>query len=91
MSTWVDEEMIESQMHDARHAKRLATLLTRLGEQPIRSIPSSCRGWAETMAAYRFLENPSVGLDEILSGHKQATLERIRRRKWRCSCRIRVF
>jgi hypothetical protein len=78
MSTWVDEEMIESQMHDARHAKRLATLLTRLGEQPISSIPSACRGWAETMAAYRFLENPSVGVDEILSGHQQATLERIR-------------
>jgi hypothetical protein len=78
MSTWVDEEMVESQMHDARHAKRLATLLTRLGEQPGSSIPSACRGWAETMAAYRFVENPNVGFEEILSGHKQATLERIR-------------
>jgi hypothetical protein len=78
MSAWVDEEMGESQLHDSRHAKRLATLLTRLGEQPVSSIPSACRGWAETVAAYRFLENPSVGFEEILSGHKQATLERIR-------------
>jgi hypothetical protein len=51
MSNWVAEEMAESQMHAARHAKRLATLLTRLGEQPVSSIPSACRGWTETVAA----------------------------------------
>lgn len=78
MSDWVATEMGESQVHDARHAKRLAALLTRLGEQPVSSIPSACRGWAETVAAYRFLDNPHVGFEEILSGHKQATLERIR-------------
>lgn len=33
MSNWVVEEMAESQMHDARHAKRLTTLLTQLREQ----------------------------------------------------------
>jgi hypothetical protein len=70
--------MAESQMHDARHAKRLATLLTQLSEQPVSSIPSACRGWAETRAAYRFLDNPHVGVEEILSGHRQATRERIR-------------
>ena len=65
-------------MHDARHAKRLAALLTRLGEQPVSSIPRACHGWAETVAAYRFLDNPAVGVPEILSGHKAATLARIR-------------
>lgn len=78
MSTWVGTEMAESQMHEARHAKRLAALLTRLGEQPVSSIPSACQGWAETVAAYRFLDNPMVGFTEILSGHKEATLERLR-------------
>lgn len=78
MSPWVAEEMAESQMHDARHAKRLAALLTRLGEQPVSSIPYACHGWAETVAAYRFLDNPAVGCPEILSGHKAATLERSR-------------
>jgi hypothetical protein len=78
MSPWVAEEMAESQMHDARHAKRLAALLARLGEQPVSSIPRACHGWAETVAAYRFLDNPTVGVSEILSGHKAATLERIR-------------
>lgn len=78
MSNWVGEEMAESQMYDARHAKRLTTLLTQLSEQPVSSIPRACQGWTETVAAYRFLDNPSVGFEEILSGHHQATLERIR-------------
>jgi hypothetical protein len=65
-------------MHDARPAKRLTTLLTQLSEQPGRSIPSAGQGWAETVAAERFLDHPSVGCETILSGHKQATLERIR-------------
>src|SRR5262245_47831012 len=78
MDNWVAEEMAESQMHDARHAKRLATLLVRLSEQPVNSIPSACHGWAETVAAYRFLDNPHVGWEEILSGHRQATRERRR-------------
>ena len=78
MSPWVAEEMAESQMYDARHAKRLAMLLTQLSEQPVSSIPRACRGWAETVAAYRFLDNPHVGFEEILSGHRQATLERLR-------------
>lgn len=78
MRPWGAEERIESHMHDARHAKRLAALLTQLGEQPVSSIPHACHGWAETVAAYRFLDNPAVGCSEILSGHKAATLERIR-------------
>ncbi|HEV8718017.1 MAG TPA: transposase DNA-binding-containing protein [Candidatus Binatia bacterium] len=44
MSAWVAEEMDGSQMHDARHAKRLATLLTQLSEQPGSSIPRACQG-----------------------------------------------
>lgn len=51
MSDWVAEERGESQMHDARHAKRLTPLLTQLSEQPGSSMPSACQGWAETVAA----------------------------------------
>jgi hypothetical protein len=77
MSQWVETELAESQMRDTRHTKRLAQLLARLSEQADSSIPSACRGWAETAAAYRFLDNPQVGLTEILSGHQHATLERV--------------
>ena len=78
MSQWVETELAESQLHDARHTKRLAQLLERLSEQAVSSIPRACHGWAETVAAYRFLDNPQVGLAEILSGHQQATLERLK-------------
>ncbi len=67
MSTGVAAEMAESQMHDVRHAKRLAKLLSELSERPVRSIPRAGHGWAETVAAYRFLDNPKVGVAEILA------------------------
>lgn len=77
MSEWIEAELAESQMHDKRHAKRLAHLLKRLSEQAVSSIPRACHGWAETIAAYRFLDNPLVGRTEILSGHQHATRERL--------------
>jgi hypothetical protein len=77
MSQWIETELAENQMHDLRHAKRLAHLVERLSEQTVSSIPRACHGWAETLAAYRFLDNPRVSLKEILSGHQHATLERL--------------
>jgi hypothetical protein len=77
MSQWIDTELAENQLHDRRHAKRLANLLERLSAQALSSIPRACQGWAETVAAYRFLANPRVGLKEILAGHQHATLERL--------------
>jgi Transposase DNA-binding len=78
MSDWIEAELAECQMHDARHMKRLARLLGRLSERPVGSIPTACHGWAETVAASRVLNNPDIGVEEILSGHTHATLERIR-------------
>jgi hypothetical protein len=74
----VEAELAACQMHDGRHTKRLAQLFERLSERPVSSIPRACHGWAEPVAAYRFLDNPDIGWQEILSGHEQATLERIR-------------
>src|SRR5215813_3983054 len=76
MSEWIETELAENQMRDLRHTKRLAHLLERLSEQAGSSIPRACHGWAETLAAYRFLDNPRVGRKELLAGHQQATLER---------------
>src|SRR5215472_10754179 len=75
MSRWIETELAEGQMQGGRRKKRLAQLLGRLSEQSTSSIPQACHGWAETVAAYRFLDNPQVGLTEILSGHQHATLE----------------
>jgi Transposase DNA-binding len=58
MSDWGEAELAECQRHDVRHTQRLARLLGRLREQPVGSMPMACHGWAETMAAYRFLHTP---------------------------------
>ena len=78
MSDWVEAELAACQRHDVRHTKRLARLLGRLSEQSVGSIPMACHGWAETMAASRFLHHPDIGVQEILSGHTHATRQRIR-------------
>jgi Transposase DNA-binding len=78
MSEWVETELGACQLPDARHAKRLAQWFTRLRERPGHSMPRACHGWAEPVAASRFLDNPAMGEQAILSGPKQATLARIR-------------
>jgi hypothetical protein len=76
MHKWVAAEMVAGQRHDTRHGKRLAQRLARLGEQSVRRIPRACHGWADTVAAYRFLDNPAIEMQAIVSGHKHATLAR---------------
>jgi hypothetical protein len=39
-------------------------------------IPGACGGWAETQAAYRFLAQPAVSGEDILSPHWQNTESR---------------
>jgi len=47
-----------------------------LSSSPGDSIPLVCQDWANTKAAYRFLDNDRVSEAEILAGHFQATHER---------------
>jgi len=69
MSTWVAAEMAAWQTTGAA--------LSTTGREAVRSLPSACHGWAETDAAYRVLDNLAIGMQAILSGHKQATLTRL--------------
>jgi Transposase DNA-binding len=78
MSHWVETAREACRLHEARHAKRLAQLLAQLSEKPVHSIPTACHGRAETVAAYRFLDHPAMGAQEMLSGPQRATLERMR-------------
>jgi hypothetical protein len=78
MTDWVANEMRASQLNDKRLNRRLSVILESLSENPQESIPAACQGWTETHAVYRFLDNDNVSLEEILSGHKSATMERIR-------------
>ncbi len=77
MSTWIEEEICTANLGDKRLNKRYGKLLEGFSKSPTESIPTSCKGWNETLAAYRFLNNEKVTFENILSPHKEATCQRI--------------
>jgi hypothetical protein len=73
---WVDRELADSAFNDERLGKRFRSLLEQLSSSPGGSIPLVCQDWANTKAAYRFLDNDRVNEAEILAGHFEATHNR---------------
>lgn len=73
---WIDRELAKTEFCDERLGKRFRSLLHRLAANPGQGIPLACEDWANTKAAYRFLDNTRVSEAEILAGHFQATRER---------------
>jgi hypothetical protein len=73
---WVDREVADCEFKDERLGKRFRSLLGQLSSSPGDSIPLVCQDWANTKAAYRFLDNDRVSEAEILGGHFQATRDR---------------
>jgi hypothetical protein len=78
MASWVDEELAGCKFADRRLEKRFKGLVEQLSEGVGETIPMACQDWANTKAAYRFLSNPRVNEEEILTGHFSSTRERFR-------------
>jgi len=74
---WVAEEFAGMDLGDERRNKRAKTLMERLAAKPTASIPMACNGWAETIAAYRFLGNDEVDWREIMAPHWAQTRQRM--------------
>jgi len=74
---WVEEEMAGCQFGDRRLKPRAATVVGQIFGKIGESIPAACQDYANAKAAYRFFDNDSVSEAQILSGHFQATKERI--------------
>ena len=51
--------------------------MERFAADPTVSIPKACRGWGETVAAYRFLGNQEVEWRDIMEPHWQQTRQRM--------------
>ena len=73
---WVDQELGGTVFADERLGKRFRALLEQLSRSPGDSIPLVCQDWANTKAAYRFLDNDRVNEADILAGHFEATADR---------------
>ena len=74
--SWIDQELAQCKFRDRRLAQRMRSILKQFASSPGDSIPLVCQDWANTKAAYRFLDNDRVSEAEILGGHFQATRER---------------
>jgi hypothetical protein len=75
--SWIEEEMVGCQFRDRRLKPRATTIVGQIFGKMGESIPAACQDYANTKAAYRFFDNDSVNEEDILSGHFQATTERI--------------
>lgn len=75
--SWLDTELADCQFKDQRLGKRFRSLIEQLSSSPGDAIPLVCQDWANTKAAYRFLDNDRVSEAEILAGHFQATRDRV--------------
>ena len=64
---WVDRELADCSFEDERLGKRLRSLLSQFASAPGGSIPLACQDWANTKAAYRFLDKKHVSETLILS------------------------
>lgn len=73
--SWVLEEFDAVNFGDKRLDDRLKLCIsqaTGIGE----STPDRAKSTADLKATYRFVDNPKVSMDEILSCHNQATIDR---------------
>jgi hypothetical protein len=76
---WFLEETKTADLGDERLNKRLSNVLEMLSRRPTESIPAASKGWDETKAAYRFLDNEAATLERVLKPHGDATRKRIQR------------
>jgi hypothetical protein len=77
LAPWALDELQSVDLADKRLDKRVALILSALGDRPTASIPAACGGFAETTAAYRFFNNEKVIPQRILQPHYDRTKQRI--------------
>jgi len=80
-SSWAEQEFAEVNLGDKRLNERLVKICDRLSDAPESPINQACLDWKETKAAYRFFQNETVDLNEILGSHRQSTIQRAKAHK----------
>lgn len=73
---WAQEELAGAALGDLRLQRRLVQLARDFAARPQASIPQACGSRAKTKAAYRFLDNKEVTMEEILNSHYRASAQR---------------
>lgn len=77
MCEGIAAEFVGMDLGDERLNKRSVKIAEALAATPQASINGAIEQWSDTLAAYRFFQNPRVSPDEILRPHRAATEQRI--------------
>jgi hypothetical protein len=75
---WARRNFADAPLPDARLKRRLAGMAERIAAHPEGSLPEQTSAWAETLAAYRLLDNDRVEPAAIVAPHVALTRERCR-------------
>jgi hypothetical protein len=76
--SWAEEEFAAVALQDVRLNRRCQVLASVLEQQPMVPINQACEDWADTKAAYRFMDNPKVSPAAIVAPHCERTVERMK-------------
>jgi hypothetical protein len=76
--SWAEEEFAPVALKEVRLNRRCQVLAGALEQQPMVPLNQACEDWADTKAAYRFMDNPQVSPVAILAPHCQRTVERMK-------------
>jgi len=75
---WTESEFQNCELGDRRLVRRLRQLATDMARKPRATIPDACVSWTKTKAAYRFFDHPEMTIEQLLEGHLQATVQRMK-------------
>ena len=75
--SWAVEEFAAVALSDTRLNRRCQVLAGVLEQQPTMPLNQACEDWADTKAAYRFMDNPKVSPEGLLAPHCHRTVERL--------------
>ncbi len=70
---WAVQTFGTAELGDPRRTDRLVTMAAALAENPAASLPKSMRNWADTLAAYRLLDNEAITHEQIMAPHWMQT------------------
>lgn len=76
MGDFAESEFAGVDLKDERLNARLRKVVGRMFQSPMRSVQAACRGWSETMGAYRLLGHSAVNEEVLLAPHRECVVER---------------
>jgi len=71
---WAQSQFASAKLGDRRRTQRLVKMGTCLAQTPTGTLPQAFPQWKDLKAAYRLLDHPEFGPEEIQQSHRQQAL-----------------